>query len=44
MLRWATADDPPDIILIDPVKGDYRALVEAAGRADRPPVDPTRRW
>jgi hypothetical protein len=29
LMRWATAEDPPEVILIDPVKGDYRSMVEA---------------
>jgi type IV secretory pathway VirB4 component len=31
LMRWATTEDAPDLILIDPVKGDYRTMVEALG-------------
>ncbi len=42
-MRWATTEDPPDIVLIDPVKGDYRSMVEAlGGQIVRCP--PTPRW
>jgi conjugal transfer ATP-binding protein TraC len=31
LMRWVTIEDAPDLILIDPVKGDYRTMVQAMG-------------